>query len=135
MISGDYVQYTCNALREECVQRGLSTRGIRLKKDFIDRLLENDRLTNNSSFVAPALPFSGQRPDPPSSPTGAPAQVGVQPHPNASFITPAPARHSSNQGHGQRAEVASTLDVAPNAVGNSSQAEVSARDILHAINT
>jgi len=58
-----------------------------------------------------------------------------QPHPNASCITPAPARHSSNQGHGQRAEVASTLDEAPNTEDNSSQAEVSARDILHAINT
>jgi len=91
-------------------------------------------LTNNSSFVAPALPFSGQRPDPPSSPTGAPAQVGVQPHPNASCITPAPARESSNQGHGQ-AQVASTLEEAPNAEGNSSQAKVSDRDILRAINT
>jgi hypothetical protein len=57
-----------------------------------------------------------------------------QPHPNASCITPAPARESSNQGHGQ-AQVASTLDEAPNAEGNSSQAKVSDRDILRAINT
>jgi len=55
----------------------------------------------------------------------------VQPHPNASCITPAPARHPANQGHGQRAQVASTLDVAPNAEGDSPQ--VSDRDILRAI--
>eukprot|EP00984_Skeletonema_dohrnii_P033942 scaffold32223_cov67-Skeletonema_dohrnii-CCMP3373.AAC.1 len=63
-----------------------------------------------------------------------PAQVEEQPRPNASCITPVPARHSSNQGHGQ-AQVASTLDEAPNAEGNSSQAKVSDRDLLHAINT
>ena len=60
-----------------------------------------------------------------------PAQVGEQPHPhpNASFITPAPARHSSNQGPGQLAQVAIALDGAPNAGGNSPQLSLTDRFI------
>ena len=78
MIS-DYEQLTCKALKEKCDQRGIGTRGTRLKKDLINRLLEDDRLINNDSIIAPALAFSGHIPDPPSSPTGAGAPPNVAP--------------------------------------------------------
>lgn len=92
----------------------------------------------------------------PQAPTDNNNPTIVPPTPKVSFITPATNRQpsnqgppelgqvainpddrnaegdSSNQGHGQRAQVASTLDVAPNAEGDSPQ--VSDRDILRAIN-
>mmetsp|Transcript_19982 Transcript_19982/g.29880 ORF Transcript_19982/g.29880 Transcript_19982/m.29880 type:complete len:606 (+) Transcript_19982:77-1894(+) len=93
--------------------------------------------------------------DNPQAPTDNNNPTIVPPTPKVSFITPATNRQpsnqgppelgqvainpddrnaegdSSNQGHGQRAQVASTLDVAPNAEGDSPQ--VSDRDILRAI--